>query len=195
MKDFFDLGYNSHRNEERWNIIKDHFPTSRSFTVVDYGSNCGTFSLLIAYYFPLSTVISIEDDEMGLGTKTHQNKIEQYRLHNNTITRVKVNKDYFSSCSNNYDFQLLLSFIHWLDIENYEQLKETLNNICRNSTITILEMPTNEICQHNGETIMRWYREANVGTGLELAKSCLPDYDVQKISCSTSRMILKIIRS
>ncbi len=63
----------------RWALIQPNLPVQR-FTVIDWGSDSGWFSVKIAKEFPQSTVVSVESGTMsdGDGLKLHRRKQSEY---------------------------------------------------------------------------------------------------------------------
>ncbi len=56
-----------------------------------------------------------------------------------------------------FDAQLVLSFIHWLDLPEADDFARCLRTLLSLARTTLLEMPKCEPHQHNGAQILRWY--------------------------------------
>jgi hypothetical protein len=98
-------------------------PASAPFTIADWGSNFGWFSSFVAASFPSSNVFSMEgglqpDASEGLGIKHHKAFLADRGIENNVVCGAYFNAttfQVFRAAKLRFDYQLLLSVIHWID--------------------------------------------------------------------------------
>ena len=164
-----NYGYSKKRNKERYNAILPYIIDPK-FSLLDFGSNYGYFSTAFALNFPESLILSIENESMSYTTDPrfgkdgmldfHKNKTIELGIKNNSIFLVTITPEFFKLFIKEkiiVDYHLMLSFIHWLPMQNREEFEEVLKDIILSARTTFLEVPQPTENQRNGKIIMKWY--------------------------------------
>lgn len=144
------------RYEDRWcqvgaEILRD---TQQSlagdlspFTVVDFGSNEGYFSLAVASSFPAATVISVDSNENFFGLfpwESHKKHRGDLSAVNNLLchSRYEVSTiDSLLSSGMRARFALLLSIFHWLPLNGRLEFETVLCKAVQTALTTFIELP------------------------------------------------------
>jgi len=178
-----NAGYQVARNMDRLYPCVDPIQRLQEMhpVIVDYGSNFGAFSLTLAQMFPNATVFSIESGEMqynpdprfitSKGVSYQTQKKAERGLTNLEIGQTHLTCDFFermrrSNC--HVSVHLMMSFIHWLDVKNYTDFRNLIENLVLTSRVVILELPCKNVDQYNRAVIDNWYE--GVETPAELLK-------------------------
>lgn len=160
-------GYNRERNIPRWkaiykSIAKDHEPSRRNapttpFTIVDYGSDQGYFSISAANYFPQATVIGLEMGGVGgeiwnKGKKKdmdvlqiQEGHLERLGLTNMQICQTTMHQSHFFALKEAKavsDYQFVLSVFHWFKLDTRRDFEKVLVTLLSNARTTFIELPT-----------------------------------------------------
>lgn len=163
----------------RWNLIEPHL-TLDNFTLVDWGSDAGWFSVTTAATFPSAKVISVEAGIMthGKGIALHQQTIEDHDITNNILINTLFGPATFDDLSAApSDYQLVLSVFHHMG-DGYGRYLSTVAEwdtvlcslvLCAN--VTFLEIPNELADFETPHRIREWYAgrhvEAVIGEGLQ----------------------------
>ncbi|KAH9578725.1 hypothetical protein LSM04_003467 [Trypanosoma melophagium] len=187
-------GYNKARNVHRISAIqksihediyKKKLHPTRPFTVVDYGSDQGYFSINLAVMFPHAHVMSVELGGVGGEIwKNHgdvlalQDKlIEEHGVAKKVeICQTKVLPEHFTQLNDigsRVDYQLVLSVFHWFDLKDKISFQKVLVALLKNANIaTFIELPVladdSEMIrkQVGYQNFKKWYK----GTGGDIGK-------------------------
>jgi len=218
------FGYNPERNAPRWDAIRPRLEARKPMSVADYGSNWGFFSLEAAAAFPEALVVSIEDGGMahtddprwGKAGMLEHHRAEAARrgLGNNVVVPRHITEEWLSRLAEagvRFDAQMVLSFLHWLDLPGPADFDRCIRTAVRLARTTILEMPKAEPHQHNGAQILRWYdgdpdpqrllERALAGTGAEVERFALdvayrPLFEIRTAdAASTPEFIISVVGS
>ncbi|NCF71248.1 MAG: hypothetical protein GWP59_06070 [Chlamydiales bacterium] len=169
-------GYQRKKNIQRWDHIFEQLAKDAkrsSFTVADYGSERGAFSLATAKTFTSSKVFSFESEEMAKSVakkhkdrfrspiELHQAELKKHRVGNNEIIRRRFHKEDFSKANNlklHFDYQYALSIFHWLDINSPKAFDKAFSEFVKNANTTFFEMISVEnIGIAMGDKVHSWY--------------------------------------
>jgi hypothetical protein len=156
-------GYNTERNLVRWKAIYQSVSADQSlspepFTVVDYGSDQGYFSISFAHAFPNAFVMGIEAGGVGGSIwvkkgkgpemdvlKIQESKLKELSLTNVYICQAKAHQRQFTQLNEKGSrsrYQLVLSVFHWFQLETAEAFQTALIEMFRNAQTTFIELPT-----------------------------------------------------
>eukprot|EP00758_Cryptobia_borreli_P010808 Tbor_TRINITY_DN5605_c1_g1::TRINITY_DN5605_c1_g1_i1::g.9111::m.9111 len=151
-------GYNSDRNIPRIKAIFGGIIEDRksAFSLVDYGSDQGYFSILIAKMFPLANIMSVEMGGIGgqIWAKksstpdvltVQENKLNELGVKNVQICQTKVHQSQFFKLQSRgmvSDYQLVLSVFHWFSMKNRKEFDLTVSTLFLNALTTFIELPT-----------------------------------------------------
>jgi hypothetical protein len=157
-------GYNSARNSPRLTAIQDSINSDwkdvaeAEFTLVDYGSDQGYFSVNIAYLFPRSRVISIEMGGVGGEIWKKKKKVDtpdvltiqesmvaKHDVTNMRICQTKVLPTMFdelNAANVKHRYQLVLSVFHWFALPTRAAFEHAITNLFKNAATTFIELPT-----------------------------------------------------
>lgn len=169
-------GYQRKKNTQRWDHIFEQLAKDAkrsSFTVADYGSERGAFSLATAKTFGLSKVFSFESEEMAKSVakkhrerfrspiELHQAELDKHGVDNNKIIRRRFYKEDFSKANKlklHFDYQYALSIFHWLDINSPKAFDKAFSDFVKNANTTFFEMISVEnIGIAMGDKVHSWY--------------------------------------
>ncbi|ORC88326.1 uncharacterized protein TM35_000171980 [Trypanosoma theileri] len=156
-------GYNKERNVQRISAVRNSIyediykgillPT-KTFTVVDYGSDQGYFSINLAVMFPNAHVMSVELG--GVGGEIWKKRGDVLVLQDKLINEHDVGKrvqicqtmivpNHFTLLNNaglGVDYQLVLSVFHWFDLKDKVSFQKVLVSLLQNANIaTFIELP------------------------------------------------------
>lgn len=161
-------GYNKDRNVPRGKAIlgslnddveNGRFATNdRSeaiFTLVDYGSDQGYFSISVAKLFPKANVIGVEMGGVGgeIWKKAdsqdvlsiQEDKIQEHGVGRNMhICQTKVVPEQFFALKDKNlvsDYQFVLSVFHWFDLPTRTEFDKTISTLFLNARTTFIELP------------------------------------------------------
>jgi hypothetical protein len=177
-------GYNKDRNLARWKPLYASIAADQRnrFTLIDYGSDQGFFSVSVAKFFPQSLVMGLEMGGCGGEIwKKHcdvlliqERQLRERQLSNMIICQTKMHQDHFRDLAAKAiisDYQFVLSVFHWFNLRTREDFEAALVDLLRNAKTTFIELPTigddGPIIrkQVNYESFKRWYDgRTNVGT-------------------------------
>lgn len=151
-------GYNKERNEPRWrgilaSILSD-FTTHRGrFSLVDYGSDQGYFSISAAAPFPDAVVMGVEIGGFGGEIwsrkrrdvlEVQEEKLQEHRVLNVVICQAKLSVNHFQLLNEAHlvaDYQLVLSVFHWFELPTRKAFEAALVEALRGAKTTFLELP------------------------------------------------------
>lgn len=170
-------GYHSKRNIPRLSAILAEIrrDATSSFSLVDYGSDQGYFSVSIAHEFPDALVFSVE-----LGGKggdiyraikgedvidVQRRMIKRFGVHNVHICRARVHEQYFGKLVGRgvrHRYQLVLSVFHWLPMETRDEFELVLADLLQGAYTTFIELPImgEDPVLHRqvgAERVRKWY--------------------------------------
>lgn len=158
-------GYNRDRNVPRGRAILSSIAsdveagrfeaTGGSFSLVDYGSDQGYFSISISKIFPASQVMGIEMGGVGgeIWKKSNsqdvlviqEGKIREHGVEKNMrICQTKVLPTSFFALKDQRlvsDYQLVLSVFHWFDLPTRAEFDRTISTLFLNARTTFIELP------------------------------------------------------
>ena len=156
----------------RWNLIEPHLALD-DFTLVDWGSDAGWFSVTTAVAFPLATVISVEAGLMthGKGVALHQQMIKDQSITNNVLINTLFAPATFDGLSAMpSDYQLVLSIFHHMG-DGYGRYLTTVAewntvfcNLVTCANVTFLEVPNEHSDVETPHRIREWYAGRDVET-------------------------------
>lgn len=173
-------GYKSINNPQRWNSIFKELSKSapdRRFTVVDYGSDRGAFSMATAKTFAKSRVFSFDTDQMARSVAEkhnepfvssidiHKEHLQKHGIRNNWILNREVKQedfDKFNKSGLHFDVQYCLSFFHWTETPNPRSFDKAFVAHLKNANTSFFEMLTH---------VPRWYE--NEKNPLDIMKRAL----------------------
>ena len=135
-----------------------------SFSVVDYGSNEGYFSLAIATSFPMSTIISVDFNEVFFGV-TPRDAHVRHRKHMSASNNLICHSQYSVSMINSLlsagvrvRYALVLSIFHWLPLRGRAEFLDTLCMAVQTAVTTFIELPEwGKNTTVNWEFWQHWY--------------------------------------
>ena len=161
-------GYTKNRNIPRWRAIyaeiaRDEATHHGSFSLMDYGSDQGYFSISVGNFFPHAIVMGLELGGVGGEIwkksgdvlKVQEAKLDELHVSNVRICQAKMHPDHFRELHKSdfmTDYQLVLSVFHWFDLSTRKEFEEVLTVLLLNSKTTFLELP---IIGDNGPTIQK----------------------------------------
>eukprot|EP01065_Artemidia_motanka_P035690 TRINITY_DN43580_c0_g1_i1.p1 TRINITY_DN43580_c0_g1~~TRINITY_DN43580_c0_g1_i1.p1 ORF type:complete len:342 (+),score=103.23 TRINITY_DN43580_c0_g1_i1:60-1085(+) len=152
-------GYNWKRNRARWAFLHKEIArdgsASRPFSLVDYGSDEGFFSVSVAKAFPRSVVVGVEMGGVGGSIwkkkgqldvlKVTENKIREHGVQPRIVmcqTAVKPKHFYaLRDAGARHDYQFVLSVFHWFSMPDRAAFEEVLVTMFGNARTTFIEMP------------------------------------------------------
>ena len=138
------------------------------FTVVDYGSNEGFFSLAIAASFPGATVISVDSDSQFFGVSPLTAQVShraRLAAANNVLcagTYSVTMIDALLRSGARPRYSLLLSIFHWLELNGRSEFERTLCMAVQTATTTFIELPEwGKNITQNWDRWQHWYGEGD----------------------------------
>jgi hypothetical protein len=149
----------------RWDKIRDHL-TKSDFVLVDWGSDAGWFSIVVAHSHPAATVISVEAGVMtdGAGLALHRKKLVEYGVTNNRIANTLFGPATFKDLQNTpSDYQFVLSVFHHMGdgygvyLRGVEDWDNVFCDMIRGSGVTFLELPNEANPAETAHAIRDWY--------------------------------------
>ena len=132
---------------------------SSDFTVVDYGSNEGYFSIALALSFPTATVFSVDINEVffGVAPRTaHEQHRKRLSAENNLICHSRYDVPLIDSLLDagvRARYALVLSIFHWLPLSGRAEFSQTLCKAVQTAMTTFIELP-----EWGQTTTMHWDR-------------------------------------
>ncbi len=158
----------------RWGLIEPHLSLDK-FTLVDWGSDAGWFSVRAATAFPSATVISVEAGLMthGKGIALHRRMIEEYSVPNNFLIDTLFGPTTFEGLSTvPSDYQLVLSVFHHMG-DGFGQYLTTVAewntafcSLILGANVTFFEVPNEHSDGETPHRIREWYADRDVETVL-----------------------------
>jgi len=174
-------GYNHKRNKPRWGFLHREIAAdgdvTRAFSLVDYGSDEGYFSISVAKAFPRSLVIGVEMGGVGgsiwkkAGTKdvlkVTEDKVREHKVQPRVVMcQTAVAPQHFTALSQAgavHDYQFVLSVFHWFSMPDRKSFEEVLVTMLTNAKTTFIELPivgdrgTRFSKQVGWDKFLRWY--------------------------------------
>eukprot|EP00756_Hemistasia_phaeocysticola_P016041 Hpha_TRINITY_DN15451_c2_g3::TRINITY_DN15451_c2_g3_i2::g.174844::m.174844 len=174
-------GYNHKRNVPRWGFLHKEIAAdgdvNRPFSLVDYGSDEGFFSISVAKAFPRSLVIGVEMGGVGGSIwvkqgqkdvlKVTEGKIREHGVQPRVVMcQTGVGPQHFSALANagaRHDYQFVLSVFHWFSMPDRTSFEEVLVTMLSNAKTTFIELPivgdrgTRFSKQVGWDKFLRWY--------------------------------------
>ena len=155
-------GYNKNRNIPRWkalwrSIADDVAKEGDTFTLIDYGSDQGFFSVSVAKSFPNALVMGIEagGDGGSIWNKKakvqidvleiQESKFREHHLNNVLICQTKAHQDQFTQLREKglvSRYQFVLSVFHWFQLPTAEAFQKAVCTLFLNAKTTFIELPT-----------------------------------------------------
>jgi hypothetical protein len=159
-------GYAPHEMyQSRWAQISSHLPDGE-FVLVDWGSDAGWFSIVVAHSHPSAHVISVEAGVMtaGRGLALHRQKLAEYGITNNQIVNTLFGPATFESLGEfPADFQFVLSVFHHMGdgygtyLRSVEDWDNVFCNLVSGACVTFLELPNETNPAETAHSIRQWY--------------------------------------
>lgn len=150
---------------QRWELIRPEIDSDR-FTLIDWGSDSGWFSVNAALAFPRSNVLSVDGSVM-LGESNIQNHlatIAAEKIENNTLIDCLFDADTFAAlkqCPVHYQF--VLSVFHWMGdnigraLHNASDWDTAFLDLIQCAEVTFIEVPNENNPQETPHRIRTWY--------------------------------------
>lgn len=182
------------------------------FTVVDWGSNFGWFSVLLSEAFPSSLVWSVEgglqaDASLSAGVSFHEQYLLQNEIDNNRICAANFSGKTFHHLQEEditFDYQLLFSVVHWVfKWQEYSPSRQSWErNVCtwlRAAKTTFVEMvnPRGPVSQgpDRNHPVFVWY-DGRIEEGLILEETllaCALQGTVRRLERSVGKIPRKLL--
>ena len=154
----------------RWELIKHEISTV-PFTLIDWGSDSGWFSVTSALAFPQSNVLSVDGSVM-LGESNiqdHLTKIAEEKIENDTLINCLFDANTFRAL-NPYPvhYQFALSVFHWLGDNIGRPLRDTNDwdeaflDLIQCAEVTFFEVPNEDNPGETPHRIRSWYGRRTV---------------------------------
>ena len=155
---------------QRWELIKHEISTD-PFTLIDWGSDSGWFSVTTALAFPRSKVLSVDGSVM-LGESNIQNhlaKITAEKIENDTLINCLFDADTFAAlkrCPVHYQF--VLSVFHWIGDDIGRSLCDANDwdnaflDLIQCAEVTFFEVPNEDNPKETPHRIRSWYGRRTV---------------------------------
>ena len=159
-------GYASDKTyQQRWELIAPQL-RSDAFTMIDWGSDSGWFSVKTALDFPESKVIAV-DGSIMLGdsnVREHKSRVSEMGITNNHLVNCLFDADTFAalkSCPVNY--QLVLSVFHWMGdgigtrLQSRDDWNAAFIHLIEGAEYTFFEVPNEDDPGETPHKIRSWY--------------------------------------
>ena len=155
---------------QRWNLIQPLISADR-FTLIDWGSDSGWFSVAAALAFPSAHVISVDGSVMlgDSNIQDHLDKIAEEGLENNALINCLFDADTFSAlkqCPVHY--QLALSVFHWMGdnigrpLRGAKDWEKAFLDLIQCAETTFFEVPNEDNPNETPHRIRSWYGHRSV---------------------------------
>lgn len=162
---------------QRWELIKPEISSTR-FTVIDWGSDSGWFSVKTAKTFAQSTVLSVDGSVM-LGDSNIQNhhaKIAEEKIENDTVINCLFDADTFATLkAKPVHYQYVLSVFHWIGDGIGRSLRDTNDwdqaflDLIQCAEVSFFEVPNEDNPQETPHKIRSWYGTRSVAEAISTA--------------------------
>jgi hypothetical protein len=143
------------RYEDRWCQVGASIATDAQltagryagFTVVDYGSDEGYFSLALATSFPAATIFSVDFNELFFGVaprEAHEKHRKRLSASHNLICHSQYGVPVIDSLLHagiRARYALVLSIFHWLPLNGRAEFAQTLCKAVQTAMTTFIELP------------------------------------------------------
>ena len=149
----------------RWALIKPEIARDR-FTLIDWGSDSGWFSVTTALAFPGSTVLAVDGSVMlgDSNIQEHLAKIAEEKIENDTLVNCLFDANTFAalkSCPVHY--QYALSVFHWMGdgigrpLHDKNDWDQAFLDLIQCAEVTFFEIPNEDNPQETPHRIRTWY--------------------------------------
>lgn len=155
---------------QRWELIKPLIASDR-FTLIDWGSDSGWFSVSAALAFPNANVISVDGSVMlgDSNIQNHRTRITEEKLQNDTLIDCLFDAATFAAVKKApVHYQLALSVFHWMGDGIGQPLRDPNDweaaflNLIQCAEVTFFEVPNEDSPNETPHRIRSWYGKRNV---------------------------------
>lgn len=149
----------------RWALIEPEISRDR-FTLIDWGSDSGWFSVTTALAFPRSNVLAVDGSVMlgDSNIQEHLAKIADEKIENDTLVNCLFDANTFAALkSYPVHYQYALSVFHWMGdgigqvLRDKNDWDRAFLDLIQCAEVTFFEVPNEESPDETPHRIRAWY--------------------------------------
>jgi hypothetical protein len=155
---------------QRWALIEPQMTRDR-FTLIDWGSDSGWFSVTTALAFPRSNVLAVDGSVMLGDTNIQQHlaKIAEEKIENDSLVNSLFDANTFAALkSHAVNYQYALSVFHWMGdgigrpLSDKNDWDQAFLDLIQCAEVTFFEVPNEDNPQETPHRIRAWYNGRTV---------------------------------